>query len=325
MKGGGAMRTRSHLIRPLLVLSIVALAASACGGDDPGGEAAEQAGSATLADEDAAGDGVEAGPAEQTGGGEGDSGDGELGFDFGEVPVAGPSVIKTAEVDVVVGRGRFDDAFGDATLIAGRYGGFVTSSTESGSRAKRGSLTLRVPAERFEQALADVRGLGDVRSQTISGEDVSADFVDLEARLTTWRSQEAVLLRLMDRATTIEGTLRVQRELQDVQFRIEQIRGQLRVLEDRTALSTIVVGMAERGAPPVSRPAVPSRPSLARAWREAVDGFLGVLYSVVVFLGYAVPILLVAVLAWLGWRRLRPETGVPRAPGGPAVPPEPAA
>jgi hypothetical protein len=315
------MRTRSHLIRPLLVPSIATLVASACVGDDPAGESA-----ATLADEDAAGDGAEAaGPAEQTGGGEGGSGDGELGFDFGEVPVAGPSVIKTAEVDVVVGRGRFDDAFGDATLIAGRYGGFATSSTESGSRAKRGSLTLRVPAERFEQALADIRGLGDVRSQTISGEDVSADFVDLEARLTTWRSQEAVLLRLMERATTIEGTLRVQRELQDVQYRIEQIRGQLRVLEDRTALSTIVVGMAERGAPPVAPPADPSRPSLARAWREAVDAFLGVLYSVVVFLGYAVPILLVAVLAWLGWRRLRPETGLPHAPGEPAVPPEPAA
>jgi hypothetical protein len=254
-----------------------------------------------------------------------DASGGGLGFDFGEVPVAGPSVIKTAEVDVMVGRGTFDDAFGDATLIAGRYGGFVTSSTESGSRANRGSLTLRVPAVRFEQALADVRGLGEVRSQTISGEDVSADFVDLEARLTTWRSQEAVLLRLMDRATTIEGTLRVQRELQDVQYRIEQIRGRLRVLEDRTALGTIVVGMAERGAPPVAPPADPSRPSLSRAWREAVDGFLGVLYSVVVFLGYAVPILLVAVLAWLGWRRLRPETGVPHAPGGPAVPPEPAA
>ena len=315
------MRTGSHRARPLLVLSIVALVASACSGDDP----AEQPADATLADQDAAGDGggARAGAPEPSE--EGGPRAGELGFDFGEVPVAGPSVIKTAEVDVVVGRGMFDDAFGDATLIAGRYGGFVTSSTETGSRAKRGSLTLRVPAERFEQALADVRGLGEVRSQTISGEDVSADFVDLEARLTTWRSQEAVLLRLMDRATTIEGTLRVQRELQDVQYRIEQIRGRLRVLEDRTALSTIVVGMAERGAPPVAPPADPSRPSLARAWREAVDGFLGVLYSVVVFLGYAVPILLVAVLAWLGWRRLRPETSVPRAPGGPAVPPEPAA
>jgi hypothetical protein len=315
------MRSRSHLIRPLLALSVVALVASACGGDDP----AEQPAEATLADEDAAGDGGGARAAAPEPSEEVQPGDGGLGFDFGEVPVAGPSVIKTAEVDVVVGRGRFEDAFGDATLIAGRYGGFVTSSTESGSRAKRGSLTLRVPAERFEQALADVRGLGEVRSQTISGEDVSADFVDLEARLTTWRSQEAVLLRLMDRATTIEGTLRVQRELQDVQYRIEQIRGRLRVLEDRTALSTIVVGMAERGAPPVAPPVDPSRPSLARAWREAVDGFLGVLYSVVVFLGYAVPVLLVAVLAWLGWRRLRPETGLPHAPGGPAVPPEPAA
>ena len=314
------MRTRSHLTRPLLVLSVVALVASACGGDD----SADGGDGAMSAEQGAGGAGEEApAPAASPTVVEDASGGG-LGFDFGEVPVTGPSVIKTAEVDVMVGRGTFDDAFGDATLIAGRYGGFVTSSTESGSRAKRGSLTLRVPAVRFEQALADVRGLGEVRSQTISGEDVSANFVDLEARLTTWRSQEAVLLRLMDRATTIDGTLMVQRELQDVQYRIEQIRGQLRVLEDRTALSTIVVGMVERGAPPVAPPADPSRPSLARAWREAVDGFLGVLYSVVVFLGYAVPILLVAVLAWLGWRRLRPETGLPHATTGAEIPAEPA-
>jgi hypothetical protein len=107
----------------------------------------------------------------------------------------------------------------------------------------------------------------------------------------------------MGQATTIDATIRVQRELQDVQFRIEQIQGQLRLLEDRTALATIRVSLREAGAPIATEDDDP-RPSLAEAWREAVDGFLGVCFAVVVGLGYLLPITAVAALVWLGYRRL---------------------
>jgi hypothetical protein len=144
-----------------------------------------------------------------------------------------------------------------------------------------------------------------VTGESISGQVVTQDFIDLEARLRTWETQEAVLLGLMADANTIDTTLRIQRELQDVQFRIEQIKGELRVLEDRTALASIRLSMVETGVPiALEQRPTDTRPSLAEAWEKALDGFLGVAYATVVGLGYLIPITALALVAWFAFRRV---------------------
>lgn len=230
--------------------------------------------------------------------------------DLGQVPLVGPHIVKNASLELQVPKDGFERAFEQAQLVAGKYGGFVVSSSTSGTRIRSGSLLIRVPNASFEQALADLRDLGDVEGESISGEDVSAQFVDLEARLRTWEAQETVLLRLMDRATSVEDTLKIQRELQDVQLRIEEIRGQLRLLRDRTELATISVALHEPGV--IIRrqiQAAERRPDLGEAWARAVDGFLGVVYVVVVGLGYLIPLAALAGAVWLGVRRWRPRPG----------------
>ena len=127
------------------------------------------------------------------------------------------------------------------------------SSSTAGTRSHSGDLTIRVPAASFDDALRDLRALGTVERQSIQGQVVTSEFIDLGARLRTWEAQEAVLLGLMKQAGSIEATLRVQNELQDVQSRIEQIKGELRVLEDQTQLATIHVSMHEAGAPVVTQ------------------------------------------------------------------------
>jgi len=225
--------------------------------------------------------------------------------DLPGLPEIGSAVVRTATLSIEVVEDGFQQAFDTATLIAGKYGGYVASSTTAGTDVRRGDLLIRVPSDRFDEALTDLRELGTVERQELSGEDVSAQFVDLEARLRTWEAQEAVLLDLMSQATSIEATLRVQRELQDVQLRIEQITGQLRYLEDRTELATIQVSLREPGV--ATAPQEPStRPSLSEAWEKAVDGFLGVVYSVVVGLGYLVPIAALGLLVVLAARRIFP-------------------
>ncbi len=220
-----------------------------------------------------------------------------------QIPEIGSAVVRTATLSVEVGEQGFDEAFDVATLIAGKYGGYVASSTTAGTDVRRGDLLIRVPSAQFDEALRDLRSLGTVQRQELAGEDVSAQFVDLEARLRTWEAQEAVLLDLMAQARSIEATLRVQRELQDVQLRIEQIQGQLRYLEDRTELATIQVSLHEPGV--VIAPQEPStRPSLAEAWQKALDGFLGVVYSVVVGLGYLVPLAALGLIVALTVRRI---------------------
>ena len=226
------------------------------------------------------------------------------GLQQGEI--VGPKVVETAQLSLTTPKGRFDDAYQQANEVAGRYHGYVESSSSEGVRSKAGNLTIRVPSQSFQAALADLRRLGQVTGQSVSGQDVTSQYVDLQARLRNWQAQEVVLLKLMGRATTIGDTLRIQNELSQVQMRIEELKGQLRVLDNQTSFATIDVSMRESGhvTPP---PKPKSAGGLTKAWRDARHGFIGVVSSVVVGLGYLIPIAALLGLVWLGIRRLLPR------------------
>jgi hypothetical protein len=284
-------------------LAVAGLIGAACGGDGErsGGAAPDVAGE--LPD-GRTGEG--GGPGAAPGFEPPDAGPGGLGAVPAAVPRIGPRIVKTGSLSLRVQRGVFQDRFQQATLVAGRYGGFVASSQTGQGKHRSGSLVIRVPADRFEQALGDLKRLGRIESQSISGQDVTGQVVDLEARLRNWQAQETVLLRLMAKADTIEDSIVVQRQLQEVQLAIEELRGQLRVLDDQTAFATVTLSMAEVGF-------VPARSktdglSFGRGWQLAVDGFVAVFAAVLVGLGYLIPLGLIAlaVLAgMLGYRRLR--------------------
>lgn len=217
-----------------------------------------------------------------------------------ELPGVGPRIVKNAEIRVEVEADGFKAALQGLTALAGAEGGFVLSSSVEGEEARRGTVVLRVPSERFEAALSSVRDLGTVEREMISGEDVSQEFVDLEARLRNLTAQEAVLLRLMDRAKTVSDTIEVQHELTGIQLQIEQIRGRLRFLEDRTSLATIRATVAEAGA-------VATEPGIIQqGWERAVEGFLAVIGGLITALGIVLPLGALALAAWMLVRRLRP-------------------
>jgi hypothetical protein len=208
-------------------------------------------------------------------------------------------VIKTADLEVEVEQGSFDDAMQQATSVAEKYGGFVLSSAVQGEEEDRtGSVLLRVPSDRFGLAMADLRGLGAIRSESIEGQEVGQEFVDLEARLRNLEAQETRILLLMREADTISETIRVQQVLERIQLDIEQIEGRLRYLEDQTTLATISLHLVGAGA------VIPEPPgTIGRAWQEAVVGFKRVVGAVVVALGYLLPLALLAGAVLLVVRR----------------------
>lgn len=217
------------------------------------------------------------------------------------LPGVGPSVIKTAEIALEIERGEFKAALQQATAVASAEGGFVLSSGVEGREARRGSIVVRIPSDRFEAALASLRDLGSVERERVSGEDVGQEFVDLEARLRNLRAQEAVILRLMNEAQTVTDTIRVQKELTGIQLEVEQIRGRLRYLHDQASFGTISVSMAEVG---VVAPGEPG--TIAQAWERAVEGFLAVIGGLITALGVLVPIAVLALLGWVVIRRRLP-------------------
>lgn len=208
-------------------------------------------------------------------------------------------VIRTAELGVVIPRESFDDRFAEAAEAADANGGFVATST---TRERSGTLTVRVPAANFDETLRALRELGEIEVQTIQGRDVTADYVDLRARMRIAKARREVLLGLMEEATSIEQTIRVQNALDDTQLRIEELQGQLRFLDDRTSLATIRVQLREEGVEPSEDV---DRPSIPNAFERSVAGFVGVIAGVVVGLGYVIPVALIALAAWFIVSRIR--------------------
>jgi hypothetical protein len=211
-------------------------------------------------------------------------------------------IVKTASLTVIVARGTFAQRFQATMDVAARFGGYVQTSSTFGRRA--GSLVMRIPAARFTPALDALRRLGTVDRQTVTGEDVTSQYIDLQARLRIAEARREVLFGLMAKATTIEQTIRVQNALDDVQLRIEQIEGDLNVLNNQTSKATIRFSMHEEGVGAAS--ANVRNPSIPNAWDRAIAGFFGVVAAVVVGLGYVLPIgvlLIVLALVALGVRR----------------------
>jgi Domain of unknown function (DUF4349) len=221
-----------------------------------------------------------------------------------EEPPSLSKVIRTAELSVVIPRNSLDERFAEVVDAAERNGGFVSDSL---SRTRTGSLTLRVPAGNLAPTLRAVRDLGTVDVESVRGKDVTANYVDLRARLRIAKARREVLLGLQADATTIEQTIRVQNELDATQLDIEAIQGQLQVLDDRTSLATVHVDLREEGAEPGDEVETASIPN---AFERAVAGFVGVIAAIVIGLGYLLPLIALGLLIWfvvVRVQRRRPE------------------
>jgi hypothetical protein len=211
-------------------------------------------------------------------------------------------IVKMARLSVVVERDSFAERFQDAMDLATANQGYVQTSSSRGGRF--GSLVIRVPSNRFEETLRELKELGiRVEGETVTGQDVTAEHVDLQARLRIARARRTVLLRLMDEATTIEQTLHVQNALDDVQLRIEEIQGALNVLDARVSEATIALQIRETGVEPLAKDV--RNPSIPGAFDRAIAGFFAVIAGTVVGLGYLIPALVIGLGVFLAVRFAR--------------------
>ena len=161
------------------------------------------------------------------------------------VVVAGDrNLILTAKIDM---RSKDPWATSDrAQAIASGLGGDVLNLTQSGSGDTRSaSLTIRVPSSRFADALQQLRTLeGEIQTSGVSAQDVTDQFVDLQARLAAKQAEEQRYLAILTKANTIDEILKVDASLSNVRTQIEQLTGQINSIKQRTDYSTISMSIA---------------------------------------------------------------------------------
>jgi hypothetical protein len=151
-------------------------------------------------------------------------------------------IVKTGEVTVEVT--NVPTAVGRVRALALSLGGYVGDS-QSGSGTAAATLTLRIPADRFDDALAALHKLpGDVVSEATREEDVTSALVDINARITNLEASEVQYRALLSKAEKVADILAVQDRLDAVRGQIEQLKAQQKELSGQANLSTLTVTLS---------------------------------------------------------------------------------
>jgi hypothetical protein len=227
-------------------------------------------------------------------------------------PTDSTRIVKNGSLELRIGKDAVTESVNRLTALAAGFGGYVsdtrtTASAESGAQASA-TISVRVPVGAFEQLIAEASKLGEVRSTTTSGQDVTAQYTDIEAQLTALGATRDQLLTVLGEAQNVPDILSVQDRITQVQIQIDQLEGQRRMLDSQTSYGTLSVTLLEPGA----TAAVPVRgddSDLGDAWRKARDTFVDGIEWIVSATGTLALLALVgAVLGgggWLVYRRAR--------------------
>jgi Domain of unknown function (DUF4349) len=211
-------------------------------------------------------------------------------------------VLQVADVDQAVDRVR------QAAQAGGGY--LSASNTRIEQDRPVADLTLQVRSDALDATLQALRGLGKVDSETSTSQDVTEEYVDLDANMRNLQASESAILRLMDRAQRIEDIISLQRELTNVRGQIERIQGRKSYLERRTDMASVSVSLHLPPAEGATTPGGGFDPLAVarRGWNASLAVLRGALEAVIVvaaFSWWLVPFVAVGVYLFTR-RRPRP-------------------
>jgi hypothetical protein len=191
-------------------------------------------------------------------------------------------IIRNGELYLLVKDTR--QAVSRVAQIADVHGGYVLSSAVSGEGKQiSADLTITVRADQFDAALGDLQGVAlQVQSQRATGEDVSAEYVDLESQLRNLQATQTRLRTFLDDSATVTEALDVNEQLANIEGQIEQVKGRMNYLEEHAALSTIMIHLSMPQAP------APTPTQAPWALRPAIDRSIKVQAGLAHFLVEAV-------------------------------------
>lgn len=186
------------------------------------------------------------------------------------------------------------DATREALLAAvDAAGGYLESTSQSGSGTSRSaSYTARIPADNYRSFLSAAEDAGNVTSMSENADDITAEYVDVEARLNALYDQRDRLNALADKAETTADLLEIESQLSDVQYQIESYTGQMRVMNDQVQYSTVYIYLDEVVVLTTTPQTFAEKlaDALASGWRGFVEGAQNVILALV----YLWPVLILA-------------------------------
>jgi hypothetical protein len=166
-------------------------------------------------------------------------------------------IIRTGDMSLIVG--DVVKTRDEIAQLAVTLGGWVVESNIYGEEEeKTGYISIRVPADKFDQTITELRGLAvRVISESTSSQDITEEYIDLQSRLRNAEATETEYLALLEKAVKVEDALKVYEALTQIRYEIEQIKGRMQYLERTSAMSQISVNLS---------PVATAAPLVSPAW-----------------------------------------------------------
>jgi hypothetical protein len=246
------------------------------------------------------------------------------GTDYSSADLAARRIVKTGAISIEVP--NVPSAMSLVRAMALELGGYVGSS-QVGTLDQSATLTLRIPAAKFDEAIARLHKIdGTVQTETTQEQDVTSAIVDMAARLTNLQASEAQYRLLLQKAVKVEDILAVQSHLDDVQGQIEQLQAQQKELTGLADLATLTVSLVPGAVQQATSKWDPGK-TISDAFAGLVDAVQGVANGAIWFAIVWLPaLILLAILLWLlrrllpGLRRRMAKPAAPAASAAPGAP-----
>ena len=194
--------------------------------------------------------------------------------------------------------------------LANSLGGYVVNSEVGNTSDNAGvvyttsSITIRVPAEKLDEAMSQIRALAadaktGVISESVSGQDVTSEYVDSESRLNNLKAAEKQLQELLEKATDLQYTVEIFRELTNIRGQIEVLQGQMKYLKESSQLSAISVWfVAEASLKPIEIGGWKPEGAAREALQALINGAQGLgtflIWFAIAWLPFLIPLGLIA-------------------------------
>lgn len=217
--------------------------------------------------------------------------------DFDEAPAQGQTkseekIIRTVDLNVQTKEYDAYLAALNASVVA--CGGYVeTSESDMGGyydSNRYSTYTVRIPAEKLDEFLTSASEKGKITSKTESQKNVTLDYVDLESRISAFKTERETLMNLLEKAESLENILSIQERLSEVNYEIESYTAQLRVLENRVSYSTVTLRISEVERVSGAKPTLWSR--IKDNFLDNVDALIDGLEDIAVGIIGGLPIIL---------------------------------
>jgi hypothetical protein len=186
--------------------------------------------------------------------------------------------------------------------IALRHQGYLSSSSLSGDSSDRlsATVTVRVPSDAFDTAVTEIKALGILRSAAINAEDITEEYVDLQAQKGSLERQLEQYNRILEKTETVEDVLKTQVQIGRVQTELDRLEGRLRYLDNRIDLATITVFLQEPA--PLGGD---TGHSFISAVNSGIQGFLATIDGIIIAFFTLLPLIILAVLGYgiYRWRK----------------------